>query len=107
MNATASNLYNDTASTERDDRLSSKTRRAISAIQPLVDKIEEYGKAMDAFANIAPNFLAPIWGSLRVVMVLAKGFAKFYERMTETLGRIGDILPRLAVCNTKFCYCVF
>jgi hypothetical protein len=62
-----------------------------------VDKIEEYGKAMDAFANIAPTFLAPVWGSLRVVLVLASGLGRFYERMTDTLGRIGDILPRLFV----------
>jgi hypothetical protein len=66
-------------------------------VQPLVDKIEEYGKAMDTYANIAPNFLAPIWGSLRVVLVLAKSLGKFFDRMTDTLGRIGDILPRLLV----------
>jgi hypothetical protein len=95
--ATIQNLYYVTSNAERADRINSKTRNAISAIQPLVDRIEEYGKAMDTYANMAPNLLAPIWGSLRVVLVLAKDFGRFYERMTNTLGRIGDILPRLLV----------
>ena len=95
--ATIQNLYYSASNTVRDDRLNSKTRKAISAVQPLVDKIEEYGKAMDTYANMAPNFLAPIWGSLRVVLVLARSLGKFFDRMTDTRGRIGDILPRLLV----------
>ena len=59
--------------------------------------IKEYGKAMDTFANIALTILAPMWGALRVVLVLARGFGKFYERMTDMLGRIRDISPRLFV----------
>jgi hypothetical protein len=95
--ATIENLYYSASNAVRDDLAKSKTRKVIAAIQPLVDKIEEFGKAMDAYANIAPNFLAPLWGSLRVVLVLAKGMGRFFERMTDTLGRIGDILPRLFV----------
>jgi hypothetical protein len=95
--ATIENLFYSTSNTNRDDRAKSKTRNAIATIQPLVDKIEEYGKAMDVLSNIATTFVAPIWGSLRVVLVLASDFGRFYERMTDTLGRIGDILPRLLV----------
>jgi hypothetical protein len=96
--ATVQNLFYNTSKAEREDRQKSKTRNAIATIQPLVEKIEEYGKAMDTFANIAPTFLGPVWGALRVVLVLARGFGRFYERMADTLGRIGDILPRLFVC---------
>lgn len=60
-----------------------------------MDKIENFGEALDTYANIAPSILAPIWGSLRIILVIAKGLGKFYERMTETLGRIGNILPGL------------
>jgi hypothetical protein len=62
--ATIENLYYDTSNTDKADKVNSKTRKITNAIQPLVHRIEEYGKAMDAYANIAPNFLAPIWGSL-------------------------------------------
>lgn len=94
---TVQNLYYSTSNADREDRLKSKTRSAIAAVQPFVVKIKEYGKAMDAFSNIAPTFLAPVWGNLRIVLVLASGLGKFYERMTDTLGRIGDILPRFLV----------
>lgn len=56
--------------------------------------MEDYGKALDAYANIASLYLAPIWGSIRVVLVIANTHAKFYYRILDTLGRIGDILPR-------------
>jgi hypothetical protein len=97
--ATIENLYYSTSVINSADSKSSKVRRAIEAVQPLVDKIESYGKAMDAYANISPTFLSPIWGSIRVVLILAKGMGKFFEKVTECLGRIGDILPRLLVCN--------
>jgi hypothetical protein len=48
-----------------------------------------------AYANIAPMYLAPIWGSVRVLMVIARAYGKFYNRIVETLGRIGDVLPQL------------
>ncbi|KUJ17727.1 uncharacterized protein LY89DRAFT_60414 [Mollisia scopiformis] len=93
--ATIENLYYDTSVTNATDRKSSKIHRAIEAVQPLVDKIESYGKAMDTFTNISPTFVAPIWGSIRVELVMAKGLGRIFEKLTECLGRIGDILPRL------------
>jgi hypothetical protein len=95
--ATIENWFYSTTVTNSADSKSSKIRRAIQAVQPLVDKIENYGKAMDTYTNIAPNFLAPLWGSIRVVLLLAKGLGRVYEKVTECLGRIGDILPRLLV----------
>ena len=102
--ATLENLYYSTSNLERDDR-KSKSRAIIQKLRPLVEKIEDYGKALDAYANIAPTYLAPIWGSIRVLMVIARAYGKFYNRIVETLGRIGDVLPRFRryahrrVCN--------
>lgn len=95
--ATIENLYYSTSVVNDADLKSSKVRKAIEAVQPLVDKIENFGKAMDAYANIAPAILSPIWGSIRVVLVLAKGLGTFFGKIAECLGRIGDILPRLLV----------
>lgn len=33
-------------------------------------------------------------GSIRVLLVLARSYGKFFERLVDTLGRIGDVLPR-------------
>jgi hypothetical protein len=95
--ATIDNLYYSASVMNAADLKSSKVRKAIEAVQPLVDKIENFGKAMDAYANIAPSILSPIWGSIRVVLVLAKGLGRHFEKITECFGRIGDILPRLLV----------
>lgn len=45
--ATLDNLYSETSALNSADQKSSKARRAIAAVQPLVDKVESYGKAMD------------------------------------------------------------
>ena len=95
--ATIDNIFDGTSELEKGDKVNSKTRKAIKAIQPLVGKIEEYGRAMDTYANASPLIRGPIWGSLRVVLIVARSLGRFYERMTDTLSRIGDILPRFFV----------
>ncbi|KAK0100799.1 hypothetical protein ONS95_007247 [Cadophora gregata] len=93
--ATVENLYFETSVINSSDQQSSKVRKAIEAVQPLIEKIESYGKAMDVFANMSTTILSPIWGSIRVVLVLAGNVGRLFERFSECLGRIGDILPRL------------
>ena len=93
-NATLENLYYGANCRERDDQ-KSKARQLICKLQPLVEKVDDYGKAMDVYANAAATFISPIWGSIRVLIVLVRAYGKFYDRVVETLGRIGDVLPRL------------
>jgi hypothetical protein len=100
--ASLENLYYGTSNLERDDR-NSKSRKIIEKLQPLVEKIEDYGKALDAYANIAPAYISPIWGSIRVLIVIARAYGKFYDRIVETLGRIGDILPRFRKYGMSRC----
>jgi len=92
--ATLENLFYGASNVEREDRGASKTRSVLRRIEPLISAVEDYGKALDAYANIAPLYLAPIWGSIRVVLVIANAHSKFYCRILDTFGRIGDILPR-------------
>lgn len=93
-NATLENIYYSTNDIDRDDAERSKARSLAIKIQPLVSAIESYGKAVDTLAQIAPLYLSPIWGCIRVLLVIARSHGKFYERMVETLGRIGDVIPR-------------
>jgi hypothetical protein len=79
---------------EVDDQKMSKTRTALQNFQPLVSAEEGYGKALDAYVNIASLYLAPIRCILRVVLVMASSYGRFYSRMVYTFGRIGDIFPR-------------
>jgi len=98
--ATAENILYAGSNAQRVDHRASKTRSVLEHLQPLVTAIDDYGKAIDAYANISPMYLAPIWGSLRVILVITSAHGRFYNRMIETFGRIGDILPRFRKCCT-------
>ena len=91
--ATLENLYYSTSNLDRKDRDESKSRVAIQKLQPLVSAIESYGKAFDTISNVAPLYLAPLWGSIRVLLVVARSYGRFYEKIVDTLSRIGDIIP--------------
>ncbi|PVH79019.1 hypothetical protein DL98DRAFT_421132 [Cadophora sp. DSE1049] len=93
-NATLENLFYTTSNADRDDAEKSHVRVVATKLGPLVSAIESYGKALDTFVQIAPLYLSPIWGSIRVLLVLARKYGKFFERVVDTLGRIGDVLPR-------------
>lgn len=93
--ATPENIFYAASNVEREDQRESKTRSLFTKLQPLVSAVEDYGKAMDTFPNIAPLYLAPIWGSIRVMLVIASNHGRFYTRVIDTFGHIGDILPRL------------
>ncbi|SRR6266498_5329898 len=46
----------------------SNARALAVKIKPLIEAIEEYGKAIDVLANASSLILCPIWGSIRVVL---------------------------------------
>lgn len=99
--ATAENIFYAASNVQREDQKGSKTRSVLENIQPLVSAVEDYGKAMDTFANISSLYLAPIWGSIRVILVIASSHGRFYNRMIDTFGRIGDILPRFRQLRSR------
>ncbi|KAF7921112.1 uncharacterized protein EAE97_011380 [Botrytis byssoidea] len=93
--ATPENLYYKSSNIQKADQENSKTRSVLRSLGPLTKSIQDYGAAMDTFSNVAPLYLAPIWGSLRVILVPACSHGKFYDRIIDTLARVGNILPRL------------
>jgi len=102
--ATAENLLLSANKAEQDDMKGSKTRKFFEKLEPMIMAVEDYGKALDTYANIASLYLAPIWGSIRVVLAIASVHTRYYTRIIDTLGRIGDILPRLRWCHAEIYY---
>jgi hypothetical protein len=92
--ANLENIYYKTSNLNRNDSERSKTRLVVQKLEPLVSAIEYYGKSLDTFTNISPLILAPIWGSLRVVLAVAQAHERYYGKIVDTLSRIGDIVPR-------------
>lgn len=92
--ANIENLYYKTSNEARNER-KRKTSSAIRKLQPLVAALKDYGEALDVYSNISPFPLAPVWGCIRVLLVLAEKYDNYYKRVTDVLGRIGDLLPRI------------
>jgi hypothetical protein len=91
----------------------SKLRKCQLKLQPLIGAVSEYGKALDVYTNCYPLVLAPIWGSLRVVLQVrddrlrvlttqltfktARRFRKYFDRLVDIFTQIGDSLPRYRI----------
>jgi hypothetical protein len=66
--ATLENLFYQSSGTFERYKVDSKLWKFQVKIQPLLDAVEEYGTAMDVYANASSMILCPLWGSLRVVI---------------------------------------
>ena len=95
--ANPENLFYNTSNDERSNRNTSKMRAVSRKLEPLVDVIQEYGKAMDVYSNASSSILCPIWGSMRVLLVLAQSYGRFFDMIVEELQHIGEVLPRFSV----------
>jgi hypothetical protein len=70
-NATLENIFHDASSSQNSHIRGSRTWRLQERLAPLVESLEEYGKAMDVFVNTCPLILSPLWGSLRLVLLVS------------------------------------
>ena len=60
-------LY-DASAKEKMHGQGSKSRRVLEKIQPCIESIEDYGRALDVFANTYPLVMSPLWGSIRIIL---------------------------------------
>ncbi|MCJ1457100.1 hypothetical protein MMC28_007466 [Mycoblastus sanguinarius] len=81
---------------------SSASLKVMKKLEPLIAAIQQYGQALDVFSNAYPLVMSPLWGSIRVLLHVAREFGKYFERIVEMLARIGDVLPRFRVYENLF-----
>jgi hypothetical protein len=74
INARPENILKDILEMEEKQRRSSRTRQISDRVKPLLDAIEDYGKALDVLAN-SSSVLPPLWGSLRVLLTVRPQFS--------------------------------
>lgn len=53
---------------EQEHGIKSATRRYMKKIESFVKGVEQYGKAIDVFANAKPEVLSLIWGTARLIL---------------------------------------
>ncbi|KAK8430558.1 hypothetical protein IWX49DRAFT_636079 [Phyllosticta citricarpa] len=95
-NATPENLFYQANVIHRGYQRASKLQSCRTALMPLVRIVEGYGSALDTWSNagFVNTFMAPIWGSLRVVIHMAQEVDQYFEQLIEMLSQIGTILPQ-------------
>lgn len=67
FNATLENIFYTASNAERSNA-ASVSRRLATNLSRFLDSINQYGDALDVYANASSTFLCPIWGSIRIVM---------------------------------------
>lgn len=64
---TAQAILQEVSAANGEHKDASVTRRVGAALQPFIAGVEQYGVAIDVFAN-SSDLLCPIWGSIRIVL---------------------------------------
>jgi hypothetical protein len=80
--ATPENLFYSASATQIQHQSSSRSRAAMQKLKPVVECLQNYGKAIDVFSNIEPLILCPIWGSIRVLL-----HVRYPQTLLRSLGK--------------------
>lgn len=67
-NATIENIFYSASAAQKRHEADSKTRLAARKLKPFVAALEQYGKALDIYANASSTIMCPLWGSIRVLL---------------------------------------
>jgi len=77
--ATPENVLEGAITAQTQHEQGSKSRAWTKKLRPLVDAVEQYGLALGVSSNAAPTIMGPVWGSLRVVLLVGL----FYHLLAE------------------------
>ncbi|KAF2228499.1 hypothetical protein EV356DRAFT_477061, partial [Viridothelium virens] len=100
--ASLENLLDSTNVARKSHEEQSRMRNISRKLEPFVNAICQFGEALDVFSNTYAIAMAPLWGSVRVLLHIAKGFQKYFKNITDMLTRIGDNLPRCRIYYALF-----
>jgi hypothetical protein len=100
--ATPENLFYDASASQKKYARGSRSWVMQQKATSLVEGIADYGKALDVYANASSLVLCPIWGSIRVVLHIAREAGKFQEKLVDMFASIGDALPRFHIYQIIF-----
>ena len=121
--ASSESRLDDVISAEKSHGMKSTTRNVMEKLQPFVAAIVQYGDALDVYSSTYSLALAPIWGSIKVLLhvctpglslyfvlydidpysrQIAHEFGKYFDKLVEMFARIGDVLPRFRTYERLF-----
>ncbi|KAI4681790.1 uncharacterized protein J4E84_007386 [Alternaria hordeiaustralica] len=65
------------------------------SLEKLSARIMYYGKVMDTLAQHHPEYVALVWGAMKFVLTGVINRATLFEKLSQALIAIGDVLPRM------------
>ena len=77
IQATPERIFYDASAAEKSHKASSIGRGLMHKLQPFVDAIEQYGQALDVYSNAYSLALSPLWGSIRVLLLVRLSWTPF------------------------------
>lgn len=80
LQASPEKIFYDASAAEKSHGAKSTSRGLMDKLQPFVAAIEQYGQALDVYSNAYPLVLSPLWGSIRILLLVC---LTVFERLTE------------------------
>ncbi|KAI5838978.1 hypothetical protein DFP73DRAFT_519351, partial [Morchella snyderi] len=100
--ASLENVFYTSSVEQRSYQENSKAVAWIARLKPFTDAISNYGTALDVFSNTYSLVMCPLWGSIRVLLQIAREFESYFEKVVDMLAKIGDNLPNFRVYERIF-----
>ena len=69
-------------------------RGFISRIRSFNDSLAPYFGVIEVIISSNPEYAAIAWGSIRLALQLASNYASFFDKLTQSLARLGHHLPQ-------------
>ena len=70
LQASPEMIFYDASAAEKSHGASSTSRGLMNKLQPFISAIEQYSQALDVYSNAYPLALSPLWGSIRVLLLV-------------------------------------
>ena len=68
--ASPEEIFYDASAAVKRHGASSMGPGLMNKLRPFIDAIEQYSQALDVYSNTYPLALSPLWGSVRVLLVV-------------------------------------
>lgn len=79
--------------TEKHPIHHSRLTNASRKFQHLVNRLQPYFDVIDTFIQAKPEYMALVWGSLKMIFKLSSNYVNFLDKMADIFGNISEQLP--------------
>lgn len=69
-------------------------RKIVQKVKTLSDSLSPYFDAVGIIIQSNPEFAALAWGGVRFILQLASNYVTFFEKLANTLQRLGGVIPQ-------------